>query len=108
MIVFVEHILGIKPAHVFYELYFGSVTTRIAALASLGIQNIHIAKLFGKTQPAVSNIIKRTSKDKYTLVRDMRYNISDTIKLNYIKEQVTTEKTVAPNHNKFFIAGGGL
>jgi predicted DNA-binding protein (UPF0251 family) len=76
---FIQDILGINPLHPFFMNYTTSENVRIAALASMGIQNKRLMEIFNKNQPTVSMIVKRSMERAIAMERTNRYDVE----LNY-------------------------
>ena len=72
-IAFITDILKLHPYHPFFQFYETPINLKIAALASLGIQNKHIVALYNKPQSTVSMNIKRQSSIVENIKRDNRY-----------------------------------
>lgn len=67
LVAFVNNILGLNILHPFYSAFQYSDNMRIMALSGLGIRQRQLMKIFDKSQPAISQIIRRGG-DKYTNV----------------------------------------
>lgn len=81
LISFVQNILGMNVLHPFYEYFYGGHKIRITALAALGIQQVHLEKLFNKSQSTISTMVKNTNEKDIKQERDMRYNITESLKI---------------------------
>ena len=95
VLAFIENILGVYPAHTFFQFTNISESLRIAALASLGIQNKRLVVLFNKNQPTVSMTVKRHSERAGTMQIAQRYD-----------KQPTYTLVQKPFQSKFTKAGG--
>jgi predicted transcriptional regulator len=104
LISFYTHILKLKISHPFF-LNLSDESLKISALASLGIMNKHLENMFGKSQAAVSMIIKRTSERSAKVQRSMRF---DTASVVYKIEKIIPENKLLPvdKNKKFTLAGG--
>jgi predicted transcriptional regulator len=102
LIAFYTHILKLKISHPFF-MDLSDESLKISALASLGIMNKHLENMFGKSQAAVSMIIKRTSERSAKVRRSMRF---DTASVVYKIEKIIPENKLLPVTNKFILAGG--
>jgi hypothetical protein len=71
---FIQDVIGVKPLHPFFTNYETSANLRIAALASLGIQNKRLVEIFNKNQPTVSMVVKRGLDRATTMERSNRYD----------------------------------
>lgn len=76
LIAFVNNVLKLNPHHTFYMGFGENVNWRIAGLSSLGIQNKHLEKLFGKKQATISMIIKRNIDKVLKTERMQRYDLN--------------------------------
>lgn len=97
VIAFVENILKVYPMHSFYATFDNDTNIRIAALASLGVQNKNLVELFNKSQPAVSMMVKRNQTKALRIERFNRYDFPS--ELVFKKEGVNTQ-------SKITLAGG--
>lgn len=76
LIAFVNNILVLNPHHSFYTGFAANMNIRIAALSSIGIQNKLLEKMFHKTQPSISMIIKRNTAQALNVERYQRYELN--------------------------------
>lgn len=74
VLAFIENVLGVTPIHPFFNHYDTPMNIRIAALASLGIQNKCLMVMFDKSQPNISMMVKRYSQKTIETQRDNRYD----------------------------------
>jgi predicted transcriptional regulator len=102
LIAFYTHILKLKISHPFF-MDLSDESLKISALASLGIMNKHLENMFGKSQAAVSMIIKRTSDRSAKVQRSMRFDTNSTV---YKIEKIIPENKLLPITTKFILAGG--
>jgi transcriptional regulator len=104
LISFYTHILKLKISHPFF-LNLSDESLKISALASLCIMNKHLENIFGKSQAAVSMIIKRTSERSAKVQRSMRFDTSSVV---YKIEKIIPENKLLPidKSKKFTLAGG--
>jgi predicted transcriptional regulator len=104
LISFYTYILKLKISHPFF-LNLSDESLKISALASLGIMNKHLENMFGKSQAAVSMIIKRTSDRATKVQRSMRF---DTSSIVYKIEKIIPNDKLLPvdMSKKFTLAGG--
>jgi predicted transcriptional regulator len=104
LISFYTHILKLRIGHPFF-MDLSDESLKISALASLGIMNKHLETMFGKSQAAVSMIIKRTSDRAAKVQRSMRF---DTTSVVYKIEKIIPENKLLPvdTSKKFTLAGG--
>ena len=77
VLAFIENILGIFPIHPFFSILSTPTNLRIAALASLGIQNKRLMVLFNKNQPTISMTVKRSRERAMNTIRQTRYQDQD-------------------------------
>jgi hypothetical protein len=104
LIAFYTHILKLRISHPFF-INLSDESLKISALASLGIMNKHLEAMFGKSQAAVSMIIKRTSERSAKVQRSMRF---DTASVVYKIEKIIPNNKILPvdKSKKFTLAGG--
>jgi predicted transcriptional regulator len=102
IIAFYQHILKLKINHPFF-LTYGDELLRIAALSSLGVMNKHLEGLFGKSQAAVSMIIKRNAEKSAKIQRNLRFDTNSTV---YQIEKMYPKNKIQPTKNTFILAGG--
>lgn len=86
LIAFVNNILNLNVYHSFYSGFVHNDQIRIAALSLLGIQNKHLEKLFKKSQPTVSMIIKRYKTKAEAIERSVRYEVGSSLKVEPIQK----------------------
>lgn len=94
---FIKDVLQVEPIHPFFIFYDDAVNVRIAALSSLGIQHKCLQKLFGKSQPTISMIVKRNRNKAITFERANRYEKQSDYKLK-------PKKYVSP----YLMSGGSM
>jgi predicted transcriptional regulator len=94
LISFYTHILKLKISHPFF-MDLSDESLKISALASLGIMNKHLENMFGKSQAAVSMIIKRTSDRAAKVQRSMRFDTNSTV---YKIEKIIPENKYVTNN----------
>jgi hypothetical protein len=102
LISFYTHILKLKISHPFF-MDLSDESLKISALVSLGIMNKHLENMFGKSQAAVSMIIKRTSDRAAKVQRSMRFDTNSTV---YKIEKIIPDNQLLPITTKFILAGG--
>jgi hypothetical protein len=102
LVAFVENILNYEVDHQFFQFFLQNDNIRIAALASLGIQNKKLQQIFKKAQSSVSMNIKRNTKRALELERPNRYEVMSSYSIvpRETKEKPKQEKP------KFLLAGG--
>jgi hypothetical protein len=88
LIAFVQDVLKLDSWHVFYQWY-GTPSQRMAALHHLGMKNLRIAQIFGKTSGTVSMAVKRFYTKTINLERPKRYESFEHLT---IKEQAYETK----------------
>lgn len=94
VIAVVNNLLGLEVYHPFYQHFEHTVNMRIGALASLGVRNNHLQKLFNRSQTGISMLVKRFG-DKINLERPNRYDSTATFSLGLQKRKTN-----------FLLAGG--
>lgn len=99
-IAFINNILGIDVVHPFFMHFDYNDNLRIAALASLGVQNKRLMTLFNKSQPSVSMNVKRFMERATTLERNVRYD-------NYPNYVLSPIRRKNPLYSQLFIKAGG-
>lgn len=104
LIAFYTHILKLRISHPFFA-NLSDDSLKISALASLGIMNKKLEELFGKSQAAVSMIIKRTTERSANVQRSMRFDTESTV---YEIEKIIPNNKIIPVQvtKKFTLAGG--
>jgi hypothetical protein len=89
---FIQDILGIKPLHPFFINYTTSENIRIAALATLGIQNKRLMEIFKKNQPTISMVVKRNGDRVLGMDRSNRYDVELDYRFEVQKTEFTFKK----------------
>jgi predicted transcriptional regulator len=105
LIAFYNNILKLRISHPFFSSVGNIDQLRICALASLGVMNKKLEKMFNKTQATVSMIIKRNSEKAAKVNRPMRFDTSSSV---YDIEKIYPVNVIPPTpvSKKFTLAGG--
>lgn len=98
LIAFVNNILGLNIHHPFYSSPSMTENIRISALHDLGIRQKQLVRIFGKTQPAISMIIKRTIERTRDVESPLREDVDSSV---FKLEPVPPKQSI-----KFLLAGG--
>lgn len=96
LIAFVTDLIGIKPLHSLYTSFDHKEPLRIAALASLGVQNKRLQQIYNKSQAGISMIVKRQTEKALSVERFNRYDFIGDFAFKPRVESTTT----------FTLAGG--
>jgi predicted transcriptional regulator len=105
LIAFYNNILKLRISHPFFSSVGNIDQLRICALASLGVMNKKLEKMFNKTQATISMTIKRNSEKAAKVNRPMRFDTSSSV---YDIEKIYPVNVIPPTpvSKKFTLAGG--
>lgn len=92
LISFVQDVLKLDSWHVFYQ-WLGTPSQRMAALSTIGIKNMRIAEIFGKTSGTVSVATKRFQKQVSLVERPNRNKAYELLKIK--DTEYTTKQSKA-------------